>query len=176
MLAIARQGTMSFFAYSGRRLKVESRSPVIAKPGNRRTYTSGWAKNQNMWSQSSGPPWVEVKNTVQNARSATKRLSADTKAGNAQSIRRLVKIQAHVNSGSFMRDIPGARRRKIVTRKFTVDTMLDAMRSMSASPMIEPPTAGLNSTVFSGAYVVHPQSAVPPPAKKLDSARRPLAR
>src|SRR5205823_3023962 len=98
----------------------------MPNPGNRRTYTSGWPKNQNMWSQRRGPPWGEVKKTVPNARSAIKRLSADTNAGNAQSIRRLVKIQPHVNRGSRIRDIPGARRRKIVTRKFTVDTMLDA--------------------------------------------------
>ena len=129
-----------------------------------------------MWPHRSGPPCVEVKKTVPNARSATKRLSADTNEGNAQSIRRLVKIQHHVNRGSRMRDMPGARRRKIVTRKLTVDTMLDAMRSMSASPIIEPPTAGLNSVELSGAYVVQPQSAVPPPAKKLDNARSPLAR
>src|SRR2546425_1083795 len=81
-----------------------------------------------MWPHRSGPPCVEVKKTVPNARSATKRLSADTNEGNAQSIRRLVKIQHHVNRGSRMRDMPGARRRKIVTRKLTVDTMLDAMR------------------------------------------------
>ncbi len=72
--------------------------------------------------------------------------------------------------------MPGARRRKIVTRKLTVETMLDAISSMSARPIIDPPTAGLNSTVFSGAYVVHPQSAVPPPAKKLERASRPLDR
>src|SRR5205807_142651 len=107
---------------------------------------------------------------------ASRRLSADTNEGNAQSIKRFVKIQAHVNRGSRMRDIPGARRRKIVTRKFTVDTMLEAMRSMRASPIIEPPTAGLNSVEFNGAYVVHPQSAVPPVAKKLDRASRPLER
>jgi hypothetical protein len=89
---------------------------------------------------------------------------------------RLVKIHPQVNKGTRMRDIPGARRRKMVTRKFTVDTMLEAMRSMRARPIIEPPTAGLNATVLSGAYVVHPQSAVPPPAKKLDRASMPLAR
>src|SRR5213594_4139589 len=109
-----------------------------------------------MWSQRSGPPCVEVKNTVPKARSATSKLRADTKAGKAQSIRRLVKIQHQVNRGSFMRDIPGARSRKIVTRKFTVATMLDAIRSIRASPIIEPPTAGLNSTELSGAYVVQP--------------------
>src|SRR5207249_5813612 len=130
MLAIARHGMINLFAYRGRRLKVEIRSPVIAKPGSRRTYTSGCPKNQNMWSQRSGPPWVEVKKTVPKARSATSKLRADTKAGKAQSIRRLVKIQPQVNSGSFINDIPGARSRKIVTRKFTVDTMLEAMRSM----------------------------------------------
>ena len=117
-----------------------------------------------------------MKNTVPNARSAIRRLSADTNDGNAQSIRRLVKIQPHVKRGNRMRDIPGARRRKIVTRKLTVETMLDAMSNMSASPIIEPPTCGLNSTVLSGAYVVHPQSAVPPLAKKLDKASRPLER
>ena len=148
----------------------------MPKPGSRRTYTSGCPKNQNMWPQRSGPPWVDVKNTVPKARSATRRLSADTNEGNAQSIKRFVKIQAHVNRGSRMRDIPRARRRKIVTRKFTVDTMLEAMRSMRASPIIEPPTAGLNSVEFNGAYVVHPQSAVPPVAKKLDRASRPLER
>src|SRR5439155_12007054 len=144
-------------------------------PGNRGTSSSGLPKNLHWGFHRRGPPWVDVKNTVPNARSATRRLSADTNAGNAQSSSRLVKIHPHVKSGSRTRDIPGARRRKIVTRKFTVDTMLDAMRSIRARPIMEPPTAGLNSTVLRGAYVVHPQSAVPPPAKKLDRASMPLA-
>ena len=138
---------------------------MIPKPGKRRTYTSGCPKNQNMWSHSSGPPCADVKKTVPNARSATRRLSAETKAGNAHSMSRLVKIQVHVNRGKRMSDMPGARSRKIVTKKFTVATMLEAMRSMRARPIIEPPTAGLNSTVLRGAYVVQPQSAVPPGAK-----------
>ena len=70
-----------------------------------------------------------------------------------------------MNRGKRMSDMPGARSRKIVTKKFTVATMLEAMRSMRARPIIEPPTAGLNSTVLRGAYVVQPQSAVPPGAK-----------
>src|SRR5436309_1606934 len=107
---------------------------------------------------------------------ATRRLSADTKERNTESIRRLVQIQPQVHSINSMRDIPGARRRKIVPRKLMVETMLDAMSNMSASSIIEPPTCGLNSTVMSGAYVVHPQSAVPPLAKKLDKASRPLER
>src|SRR5467141_3874284 len=105
MLAIAKQGMMMRFAYRGLRLKVEKRSPAMPNPGKRRTYTSGWPKNQNMWSHSNGPPCADVKKTVPNARSATRRLNAETKAGNAHNMSKLVKIQVHVNRGNRMSDI-----------------------------------------------------------------------
>ncbi len=86
---------------------------------------------------------------------------------------RTVKKMLHVNIGIFSRVIPGALELMMVTMKFILPNVAEAMSISNPAPPKVTPSWPLNSTVLSGAYTVQPVSIAPPGVKNPTAASRP---
>ena len=102
--------------------------------GRKITYTHGWPKNQNRCCHSSGePPYAASKKWKPQLRCNSRNTHATVSAGKASTINAEVVPVLYMNSGMRLMVMPGARRRKIVTRKLMPPTVVDTVRKISAS-------------------------------------------
>jgi hypothetical protein len=99
-------------------------------------YTSGWPKNQNVFSQCATlPPCAGSKNVVPNRRSDRSMISPAVSTGAARTTRNDVDSVDQVKTGIRMNDMPGARNRRIVTMKLMAPR-IDAVPTI-ISPRIQ---------------------------------------
>ncbi len=119
----------------GLRLKTGITSDTIPKLGRTMMYTSGWPKIQNRCSHRNGSPPLDASKKWQpNSRSNISRNSATVMTGRANTSRNCTMKVIQVNTGIFIRVMPGARMLSTVTVRLIAETV-------EAMPMISRPTA-----------------------------------
>ena len=91
--------------------------------GKIRMYTSGWPQIQIRFTYIIElPPSSLVKKWVSNRRSRPSMARVTVRIGNAITIRMLVHSAVQVNTGIFIRSMPGARILTMVTTRLTPDS------------------------------------------------------
>ena len=148
---------------------------MIPNAGKINTYTSGWPKIQNKCCQRSGSaPCDTSKNVAPYERWNINNTRATVITGSENTRRNCTTRIIHVNTGIFIRVMPGARMLSTVTMRL-IEPISEAIpaickpRTQKSTPLL-----GENTGPEFGAYMNQPPSAAPPRNHEAFRIRPPL--
>ena len=159
----APENTTNGYPNNGLRENVGRTSEIIPKAGRINTYTSGCPKIQNKCCHNSGSaPCATSKNVAPYERWNMRSTRATVITGSEKTSKNCTTKIIQVNTGIFMKDMPGARMLRTVTIRL-MEPINDATPA-TCKPMIQKSTPLLGEKMGPefGAYMNQPPSAAPP--------------